>query len=214
MMKMEVYAGFAVGYKPLKRVAFEHLLDNMTIKTIEEQTPVVFSKAIEQIGAAISNPVPAIGLISTTQMDAYNAKDFNYPVLQTGELKKGVYLTLEEFQKNEPAYREFTVQNGTLGDMITIVDADGKEYPVRNVWGYCDGKNAYLKMADNYYTLYPAQNAFNLMGAKEVTSRKRTKIEAYLLFGLNVPSSKDNQKTVFRLVLKPLQLEVATGEVW
>ncbi len=161
----------------------------------------------------ISKPVKATRLISFKQIDDYNRKEFDLPILKASSLKKGVYLTLEEFQKNQPTYQSFTMQDGRLGDMISIVDAEGKEYPVRDVWGYCDGKFSYIKMADNYYTLYPAHNAFNLMGAKEVTSKKRLKVEAFLAFGLLAPRTKDNMKTVFKLVLKPLQLDVANGEV-
>ncbi len=35
IVKMEVYAGFVEGYKPLKRIAFNHLIENISAKTLE-----------------------------------------------------------------------------------------------------------------------------------------------------------------------------------
>ena len=124
---------------------------------------------------------------------------YNLRIIKDEALVKGVYNNYEEFKNNNPFHKSYDLQNGSLGDMIFVKDNEGKEFPARNVWGYCDGKNAYMKMADNYYKLQRSGNTFILFGAKQITRRRTIKIENVLLLGMAGGGvGKQNKRTTYK----------------
>ncbi|WP_143308727.1 hypothetical protein [Chitinophaga vietnamensis] len=92
-------------------------------------------------------------------------------VIHAKTLKKGLYKTFREFQTNSPSEegdlvikeRSAAAQIYLLANRneLVIRDASGQEHKVKNYWGFCDGKNVYIK--DNglnritemgYYCIY------------------------------------------------------------
>lgn len=86
-------------------------------------------------------------------------------------LKKGLYKTFEEFQSNNPSEEgDLVIKNRSTAAQIYLLanrnelvlrDASGQEHKLKNYWGFCDGKNIYIK--DNglnklqeigYYCIY------------------------------------------------------------
>lgn len=87
------------------------------------------------------------------------------------QLKKGLYKTFEEFQSNNPSEEgDLVIKNRSTAAQIYLLanrnelvlrDAAGQEHKLKNYWGFCDGKNIYIK--DNglnklqeigYYCIY------------------------------------------------------------
>jgi hypothetical protein len=87
------------------------------------------------------------------------------------QLKKGLYKSFEEFQTNSPSEEgDLVIKNRSSAAQIYLLanrnelvlrDAAGQEHKVKNYWGFCDGKNIYIR--DNglnkieetgYYCLY------------------------------------------------------------
>lgn len=87
------------------------------------------------------------------------------------QLKKGLYKTFEEFQSNNPSEEgDLVIKNRSSAAQIYLLanrnelllrDASGQEHKLKNYWGFCDGKNIYIK--DNglnklqeigYYCIY------------------------------------------------------------
>lgn len=87
------------------------------------------------------------------------------------QLKKGLYKTFEEFQSNNPSEEgDLVIKNRSTAAQIYLLanrnelvlrDASGQEHKLKNYWGFCDGKNIYIK--DNglnklfeigYYCIY------------------------------------------------------------
>ena len=153
--------------------------------------------------------------MTADEVEKYNNNRFQIPVLKNNELKRGVYSTFKEFKNNNPAYTDFTVQKATLTDELYVKDAAGKERLTRNVWGYCDGKNVFIKSADNFFMLNRVGNSFYMRGTKKIKSRKQVKVSSILMDGVLVGSIKPHSKKVkFNIEYLPYQLDMDTGDIY
>lgn len=93
------------------------------------------------------------------------------PVMDAPQLKKGLYRTFGEFQANSPAEEgDLVIKDRSAAAQIYLLanrnelvlrDPAGQEHKVKNYWGFCDGKNIYIR--DNglnrigeigYYSIY------------------------------------------------------------
>ena len=152
---------------------------------------------------------------------AHNQKQYDIPVLKDSAHLRGVYFSFDEFKNNSPGQRDFEVQNDKLIDLIFIKQADGKSAPVREAWGYCDGKNLFIKSMDNYFLLQRQGNAFYIYGAKEFKHKKRAQdpkmgVDTDKPTSGNINYTNTLQKTSKRhlaLELKPYELDWDNGEL-
>ncbi len=78
------------------------------------------------------------------------------PVNSKFIFNEGIYLSFEEFKKNKPSIREFTIENinGRIFLECPCKDSTGKleVCTVENPWGYCKGKNVYI--SQGYRNMY------------------------------------------------------------
>lgn len=83
---------------------------------------------------------------------------------QDYHLKKGVYRNFQEFVKNNPSYTDtfFTDNSNNSGEIffgtgkikLKTKSAAGKsEYIKGDIWGFCEGKNVFIRYAKDYYPL-------------------------------------------------------------
>ena len=133
------------------------------------------------------------------------------PVLKFINLKKGVYKDFEEFKSNAPSIQEYELRSGTLGDILYIKEG-GSEYPTRNAWGFCDGKDLFINSGDKYSKLVRRENTFYFFGIKGMT--QKTKHDFWKSSALNYMSGYGPKKTVYKLDLKYYQIDMETGEVY
>lgn len=96
--------------------------------------------------------------------DLYKAR-FKLPVLLQRP-KKGVYLTFEEFKKNQPSVTEYSLKSDKKTDNLYYKDQSGQEVLLRNLYAFSDGIDFFLWSDDNFYRLYRSGNAFNLYAAR------------------------------------------------
>jgi hypothetical protein len=159
--------------------------------------------------------------IRINEIEDYNHRQFDLPILKDSTLVRGVYFSFDEFKNNRPGQREFEVEKDHLIDLIFIKQADGKQVPVRETWGYCDGKNLYIQSMDNYFLLQRQGNAYYIYGAKEFKHKKVARDQ-----GLETDSNttvgetshyiNPLQKTSKRhlaLELRPYELDLDNGEL-
>jgi hypothetical protein len=89
----------------------------------------------------------------------------NIEILKADSLKKGIYLTFEEFQHNNPSCLvnfgimdqgeiKNKIYNGSSVHNLYIQDTS-KSFKIidKEHWGICDGKNVYILYYRNYYQL-------------------------------------------------------------
>jgi hypothetical protein len=83
---------------------------------------------------------------------------------QNYTLKKGVYRNFQEFVKNNPSFSDtfFTENSNNSGEIffgtgkikLKTKSAAGKsEYIKGDIWGFCEGKNVFIRYAKDYYPL-------------------------------------------------------------
>ncbi|HVI49303.1 MAG TPA: hypothetical protein VM802_30845 [Chitinophaga sp.] len=110
-------------------------------------------------------------LLSVIMPAAAQSNDTATMIVHTRALKKGLYKTFSEFQQNNPSEdgdivireRSSAAQIYLLASRNELVlrSPDGQEHKIKKYWGYCDGKNIYIKdnglnkiQETGYYCLY------------------------------------------------------------
>jgi hypothetical protein len=104
------------------------------------------------------------GLVILFQ-SALKCQEINLEILKADSLIKGVYMTFEEFQQNNPSLRvnfgsmyhdqiRNKINNGTSVFDLYIEDTSKTYIKIRQRhWGLCDGKRVFILYYGNYYQL-------------------------------------------------------------
>jgi hypothetical protein len=132
-------------------------------------------------------------------------------VLKSVDLKKGTYKNFEEFKLNTPSISNYELRKGSVGDILYVKEGDS-EYPTRDAWGFCDGKDIFINSGDKYSKLVRRENTFYFFGVKGMT--QKTKNDFWTSSTLNYVSGNGPKKTVYKLDLKYYQVDMDTGEVY
>ncbi|MBL7742401.1 MAG: hypothetical protein JNN00_02900 [Chitinophagaceae bacterium] len=149
------------------------------------------------------------------EINTYNNVRFQLPILKE-TVKKGIYLRFEDFKKNKPLDTAFTVEKTKRGDFLYIRNNKGEDKLQTELWGYCDGKDAYIYSAENYFKLYRYDNTFMIYGAKDFTSVRKLRLNFGLL-DMAIPNSNyAKAKTVnsYKLEFNLFQLDMDSGELY
>jgi hypothetical protein len=157
---------------------------------------------------------------SWDEIESHDQKRFDIPILKDSAHIRGVYFSFEEFKNNNPGQRDFEVEKDKLIDLIFVKQADGKLAPIRDSWGYCDGKNLYIRSMENYFLLQREGNAFYIYGSKEFKHKKVAR-DPGMGTGSNTAGGTTHytnplEKTSKRhlaLELKPYELDWDDGEL-
>ncbi len=110
-----------------------------------------------------------------------------------------------------PSISSYELRKGSIGDILYIKEGDS-EYPTRDVWGFCDGKDIFINSGDKYSKLMRRENTFYFFGIKGVV--QKSKHIAMMSSGLNYAMNTGPKKTVYKLDLKYYQIDMETGEVY
>ncbi len=97
---------------------------------------------------------------------------YNLPILKDTLLKKGVYLSLNDFTQNNPSYSNYEIRKEKLADDLYITNKDGVSELTRNAFGYCDGKNIWIWLANNFFLLHRRENDFEFYGFNWLLHKK------------------------------------------
>lgn len=135
----------------------------------------------------------------------------NITVLKSIDLKKGAYKNFEEFKLNAPSISGYELRKGSMGDILYVKEGDS-EYPTREAWGFCDGKDLFINSGDKYSKLVRRENTFYFFGIKGMT--QKTKNDFWKSSTLNYMTGYGPKKTVYKLDLKYYQIDMESGEVY
>jgi hypothetical protein len=222
VVKIEFYSKIKLNYYALYR--YDSILsgvhsvsyfgsDYLSVGLTESLSKLTYMD--HSIFSVIANRKP----FSLEEIKEHNSKSFDLAILKDTALKSGVYVTFEEFKTNKPSKIDFEIKKEKLTDIVYIKEADGKEYPIRDIWGYSDGKKTFVKSLDNFFLLQRKENAFYIYGSKQFTrDRSRDYIpNATPGFvgssGIFVPSVQTGEQSI-KLRLKPYQLDWDTGKLY
>ena len=211
--RFEFYSNNGNGYSPLYR--FDTLLSGTDkIGHPNNYLPDVLLLSIKKLLTSdLKNISPARKKMSLDEIDTYNQRDFNIPIIGAESYNKGVYKTFEEFKNNAPSIANYEVAEDKLTKTIFIKDTAGM-YPVRDVWGYCDGQHLYIQSANNYFELVKTENTFICNAAKSISRHRNIKAENVLMLGAFAGSvGKQNKKVTYNLTLTLFHLDMESGEL-
>lgn len=153
---------------------------------------------------------------SIEEINNHNEKEFDVPALIDTVFKPGVYMTFDEFKNNSPSQTDYEIKKDKLTDIIYIKQPGGAEFTTREIWGYSDGKNAYVKSANNYFLLQRYVNAFYIFGAKTInqTIYGNTGRAGYLSNNTGIPAPIYYTGSKTAIQLEPFQLDWSTGKLY
>ena len=192
---------------------FSYLCDLDT--TIENQNPRLRPFDLVNLCLQLSAEKIEFALHQTAQTTQHaNLNQFKYhfddiSILQNVEKKKGLYMNYEQFLNNTPSPAEFEVEKDKLTDGLFVINSRGAYELVRNIWGYCDGQNIFIKSGEKYYPLCKVNHTFYFYGAKHVKKSIH-----------NDPGTDAFNPAVYRKITKfslpssPFQLDIINGDVY
>lgn len=159
----------------------------------------------------ISSDIPALlskkNPFTLAQITANYRKRFDLPVINNPEPAKGVYLSYQDFITRKPSYSSFIVKEGKISDELYITEGGGESI-LPDYWGYCDGRDYYIKLGFNAFKLYRQHKTWDLYGNRWVSLYSTTNNVA---FGNNNLMFNKRNKHIYR---RPLQLNPETGKVY
>jgi hypothetical protein len=113
---------------------------------------------------SMKKAIALAGLVILFQ-SALKSQEINFEVLRADSLIKGIYMTFEEFQQNNPSLRvnfgimdhdqiRNKIYNGTSVFNLYFQDTNKMYIKIRERhWGLCDGKGVFILYYGNYYQL-------------------------------------------------------------
>ena len=94
------------------------------------------------------------------------------PVLQAPQLQKGVYKTFQDFASNNPSIKQYQFKKDETAAILYIEDGTKNWIPERKVYGYCDGKVAWINVNNIFYPLVRQGNTFEFLADYDLVNNK------------------------------------------
>ncbi|MBX3257917.1 MAG: hypothetical protein KF862_27550 [Chitinophagaceae bacterium] len=156
---------------------------------------------------------------SRSEIEQNNKRRFDLPIL-TDTLRRGIYITFEEFKNNQPSIKEFTIKPDKKDDALYVTDEKGKEVLLRELYGYTDGKDIFISSAGNFFRLYRSGNSFNVYGIKSLKKVRDLRVVESGVAGIGLGASQvpffptgTKSGYIYKLRPAPFQLDMETGEI-
>lgn len=111
----------------------------------------------------------------------------NKPILKTQNINPGIYRNFSEFVNNEPSSMSENIDSILkLPAIESRRSENGKrvETPGSGYWGYCDGKNVFIRSGNNLYQLERRDGNFYMAATLDALRRQRNREGLNLLIGV------------------------------
>ena len=216
-LRLEAYLKQPDGYIPLT------YLDTVTTeggisgaRMTQKQLPILISIFMNKVIEA--DPERAIArkrVVSWQQVDSFCRSQYRFPMDTARTLVKGVYNNIEEFRNNKPSVTSFEVGKDKMGNLeLRVAEADGRYIFTRSVWGFCDGKQAFVMMDGNVFPVMNVYHQFYVLGSKEFSRDKIwvPDLSGPMVNGVLVPDVRQIE-TPLKRKLRIYRLDMDSGEV-
>jgi len=131
--------------------------------------------------------------------------------LYNNKREKGLYKTFEDFKLNAISVNDYEFKKGQMGDIIFIKE-NGNEFPMRSIWGFCDGKDLYINSGDKYSKLIQSGYNFYFSGTKGL---QRNSEHIFLRSSaLNYATDTGLKKITFDISIRYYQLDMENGAIY
>ncbi len=145
------------------------------------------------------------------ELKEYYAGRWDKPILKDTAREKGVYKNFTEFLNNKPSVTNFVVKKDKLVDVLYVPVGKLDMAPARDVWGYCDGKNIFIKSGENYYLLVKVENGFYFLGSKELM---KSQDDYYMYDPYMGTNMRMNSEAYLRNRLFPMKVDMEKGTTY
>jgi hypothetical protein len=211
LAKMEFYFMKEAVYYPLYRFDSILVINDKLKENAGEFVTTALKAGIDKLFTIdIEAVLMKARKLTLLDITAHN-NNRNVPILIQTDYKKGVYKTFEEFKNNNPSIKNFQFKKGNAGDILYVTE-NGQEYPERNAWGFCDGKNFFINSADKYAQLINEGQTFYFKGIKSVTRSAMHRTMKTSMF--NLATNTGEKKTAYSLDYKYYIIDMETGEAY
>lgn len=213
--KFEFYCSNGEGYAPLYR--FDTACGGL--KSMKREPPEYITRVLtlsvqKLLTTDFTRLSPATKNMSFDEIILYSNQQSISPIVTASTYQKGVYKTFDEFKMNAPSILNYEIEEAKLTKTIFLNDGKGA-YPVRDLWGYCDGSHLYINSADNYFELIKNGNTFISNAARSITRKRHIKAGNVIMLGVLAGGvGPNNKKTTYNLTRKFYELDMETGELY
>lgn len=203
-VQLEVYAGTGSSLKTLFKIDTSFL--NATVGLRRGTLDRFFFLPFDSMARKIAmTDIPELLTrrkdLSWQEVHQHYDNRFNVQVLHDASIRKGIFLTFEDFKKNKPWVTDFKFSNGKKTDEL-YTTGNGGETLVSKYWGFYDGENLFIQSSFSAFKAVRQQNTFEIFGAKHVSNY------------LSNPGPYDIQRTSTGVERRILQLNMDTGKLY
>ena len=139
--------------------------------------------------------------LSWKELNDYYDGRFNLPLLNETVIRKGVFMTFDDFKKNRPIETYFRLKEGKLTDELYMGKGE-TETLVTDYWGFFDGKFLYIKAGFSAFKAIRQHNTFEIYGSKQLSNYH------------NNAQPGDIKLNAMGIDRKILQVNMDTGELY
>lgn len=216
-VKFEYFLGSAASYVPLKRI--DTVFKLTTDKKVEDYDPgdenklPFFCFALEKMVENVNYELYIKDLekkkkMSMDDIQAYNATTNIIPILNE-PVKKGVFLTFNEFKNNQPSVISFSKKKILNKKIYEIIDEKGNV--ILDYFAYYDGEK--LAIAKHLADLLPTNISQDNYGMYKVNNSFQF-FENYFRYTYTGTGDINQSFPAYILVKVPRQIDMETGEVY
>ncbi len=211
LCKWEYYIGKGGNYIPVKRIDTAFQLSDELYNSIKNDFQEREQKELKfflKVLIETNNFEKYIAAFETKpkknlqEINEYNNRRFDIPIIKDSVIKKGVYLNINEFKLNQPSKTFFVEKNmryGTLKKEEYLEDENGNN--INPFWGYSNGE--WIK-----YGVYTHDYIFRVGNTFEFFS-KETIYQA-----TQGPYNGSMTHTTKSDLFIPVQIDMETGEIY
>lgn len=218
----EFYAKQDEKFTPLLRfdTTILHYKKNLALID-EELLKTALTAAIDKLANTnYASKIETSRNYSQEQVDSFSTSTQRFEILHSTSIKKGVYLTYDEFKNNRPSIQDYEIKKSEHAHMLFVKDEQGKQYPIRKIWGFSDGENLFIKTADIFFKLEKYNNNFYSWASKNISMVTTVSVGDIIGLGLLSAATgiygvgSPGTKTKAALFLKLYQLDLETGHLY
>lgn len=168
--RFEAYLITGGGYIPLTYLdtvtrADDYRAEDMAAENLPDLMAVFMDKVATHL---MTDDMATGNLVSYDQIDSFSRVRFNYPMDTATSLVKGVYADAREFRNNAPSKMTYAISADDSGNVILQVpDENGQLHYAAGVWGFCDGRQAYVMRHGDAFPIFSVYHQFYVLGSRD-----------------------------------------------
>lgn len=167
--KCDFYYNDDENYIPLARIdtSFSVEATSTTFNMVEKMISPALQYCVDKIDLSLQGSYLKRKRITKEAIQSASQQASDYPILKDSILRKGVYISHQEFINNTPPVIDYNIKTfKNEPPVLYIKDEKGNDFLSRKSWGFCDGKNIYINNGGMIFALAKNNGSFYWLGIK------------------------------------------------